>query len=816
VPSKTQLVKGGGRTSCPDYRVDSMSRIDGDPYILKFEEIGLSDIPKVGGKNASLGEMITQMSGAGIRVPNGFAVTAAAYRYYLAYNKLEDVIARTMEAHRKKELSLEETSREAVRAILDGEWPADLQEKLLTAYRELGRTRGVEEPDVAVRSSATAEDLPDASFAGQQESFLHVVGTQNLLYLCKRCFASLFTERAISYREQKGFAHQAIALSIGVQEMIRSDIGVSGTLFTLDTETGFPDLIMINAAYGLGENVVQGTVNPDEYHVYTPLLSAGKRPIIQKTLGSKEVRMVYDQGWGGRVKNTHTSFTDQHRFALTDDQILELARWAEKIAIHYKRPMDIEWALDGQNHNLYILQARPETVQSRGSKSVIKKAKLIVKDDAPLEVMIKGHPIGEGIAAGKAVVMKNVHDTRNFKPGDIIVTKETNPDWVPLMKVAGGLIADSGGRTSHAAIVSRELGLPAVIGTGNGTQSFSYGQEVTLCCEEGVGVVYRGIHPFEEQIIDIGVLATPRVPLMLNMASPEMAMHWWKLPSAGIGLARMEFIITNYLKVHPMAIAAFDGDEPPEFSVQIERLCPQFASPRQFFIETLSMGISTIAASVYPRPVIVRFSDFKTNEYANLIGGKAYEPIESNPMLGFRGASRYYDDDYRPGFELECAALKRAREELGFDNIILMIPFCRTLEEADRVLAVMAENGLRRGENGLQVYVMAEIPSNIILASDFADRFDGFSIGSNDLTQLVLGVDRDSDKLTHVFDERNPAVKSMIISLIAAAHAKGRKVGICGQAPSDYPDFAEFLLNAGIDSISLTPDSFVAACKNLS
>jgi pyruvate,water dikinase len=526
--------------------------------------------------------------------------------------------------------------------------------------------------------------------------------------------------------------------------------------------------------------------------------------------------MIYDQCWGGRVKNIPTSFTDQHRFALTDDQILELSTWAEKIAEHYDRPMDIEWALDGENENLYILQARPETVQSRREISVIKKARLIVQEDEELEVIVRGQPVGEGIVSGKAIVLKNSHDVGNFSPGDIIVAKETDPDWVPLMKEAGGLITDSGGRTSHAAIVSRELGIPAVIGTGNGTGSFSYGQEVTLCCEEGFGVVYRGIHPFEEETVDISNLAKPRVPLMLNMANPEMAMHWWKLPAAGIGLARMEFIITNHVKVHPMAVACMNDEEPPEFSSQIERLSSHYDSPAKYFIDTLSMGIATIAASVYPRPVIVRFSDFKTNEYANLIGGRSYEPVEANPMLGFRGASRYYDPAYRPGFELECAAVKRAREELGFDNITVMIPFCRTVEEADKVLAVMAENGLGRGENNLEVFVMAEIPSNIILADEFADRFDGFSIGSNDLTQLVLGVDRDSEKLTAVFDERNPAIKSMITSLIETAHRKGRKVGICGQAPSDYPDFARFLLDAGIDSISLTPDRFVTTCQHLS
>ena len=507
------------------------------PYILNFENIGIEDLPKVGGKNASLGEMISNMKESGIRVPGGFAVTAAAYRYFLDSNQLNEKISTAFEKYEKKELSLQDLSRKIGRIILDVGWPEDLEKEIVEAYHEMGKARGMEDPDVAIRSSATAEDLPDASFAGQQESFLHVVGEQNLLYLCKRCFASLFTERAISYREQKGFDYHSIALSIGVQEMIRSDIGVSGTIFTLDTETGFPDLIMINAAYGLGENVVQGTVTPDEYRVYTPLLREGKKSIIQKSLGSKEVRMVYDQSWGGRVKNVHSSYTDQHRFALNDEHVLELAHWADKIAEHYKRPMDIEWALDGETEKLYILQARPETVQSRNTSSILKKARLIIEeDDPPPEVLITGQPVGHGIASGKAVVLKNVHDAKNFTAGDIIVAKETDPDWVPLMKEAGGLITDSGGRTSHAAIVSRELGLPAVIGTGNGTGSFFYGQEVTLCCEDGLGVVYRGIHPFEEDEVDLSLLKNPSDSLDAECCQP------------GIGA---ELVETSHLRNRP-------------------------------------------------------------------------------------------------------------------------------------------------------------------------------------------------------------------------------------------------------------------------
>lgn len=794
----------------------SASGADTSTLVRTLESVGIKDISIVGGKNASLGEMISALGEKGIRVPSGFAVTAEAYREYLRFNKLEKVIDESMRKFHDKELGLSEVGPTIRHAILEGKWPENLKAAILESYRSLGLDEAGHGPDVAVRSSATAEDLPDASFAGQQESFLHVEGETNLLYMCKRCFASLFTDRAISYREQKGFDYKAIALSVGVQEMVRSDLGASGIIFTVDTETGFPEVILISAAYGLGENVVQGAVTPDEYRVFKPLLSdESKSPIISKVLGSKALRMTYDHSLGGRVHNAHTTLADQTRFALSNDQILHLARWAATIEQHYGRPMDLEWALDGETDQLFILQARPETVQSQKTQGFLTRSHILFDEGEPPEILLSGQAVGSGVVAGKAVVLRNIGEAGRCKPGDIIIAKETDPDWVPLMKIAGGLVTDTGGRTSHTAIVCRELGIPAVIGTGEATKTFFYGQEITLSCEGGKGVIYRGIHRHEETTIDLSKVPAPPIPIMLNVANPETAMLSWKLPTSGIGLARMEFIIANSIKVHPMAIATLTEDHRSDWSTKIGKMALQFETPHRFFVETLSMGIGMIAASTYPDQVIVRFSDFKTNEYANLIGGKEFEQAEPNPMLGFRGASRYYHEDYRPGFELECEAIRTVREKMGFENVTVMIPFCRTVAEADKVLAVMEECGLKRGDRSLEVYVMAEIPSNIILADQFADRFDGFSIGSNDLTQLVLGIDRDSEKLQSLFDERNEAVTTMISQLIKTAHQKGRKVGICGQAPSDHPDFARFLVDAGIDSISLNPDSVVSICQKL-
>lgn len=784
--------------------------------VLKFDEVCNTDVALVGGKNASLGEMIQQLTGAGIRVPLGFALTAHAYRTYLEHNDLNGFIEEQYGLLADKKISLEDVTRRVRRKFLAGEFPDELRTAVVEAYRDLSRKYDEEESDVAVRSSATAEDLPDASFAGQQETFLHVSGEDDLLYTCKRCFASLFTARAISYREQKGFDHLAVALSVGVQKMVRSDSGCSGVMFTLDTETGFPDVTVINAAYGLGETVVQGLVTPDEYRVFKPGLDdPGKTPILEKVLGKKEVRMVYGEKWSSRVKTINTPFHDRRKFALTDPQIVELGRWAKTIEEHYGRPMDIEWALDGESGELFVVQARPETVQSQLGKSAFKTARLLTEDPHKI---LEGQAIGSTIASGTVAILKSLADGAKFEEGQILVASMTDPDWVPLMKKAAGIITDHGGRTSHAAIVSRELGVPAVIGTGHATRELYNNQEVTLSCAEGEhGVVYRGLLDFEEEELQLEGLPETRTDLMLNIASPESAMRWWRLPAAGIGLARMEFIISNLIQIHPMALVKYEELDSIDANLKhkVREMTDHYATPSDYFVDSLAMGIAHIAASRFPKPVIVRMSDFKTNEYAKLVGGASFEPPEENPMIGFRGASRYYSDAYREGFELECRAVKKAREEIGLTNIIVMIPFCRTVDEADRVLEVMESCGLKRGDGGLQVYVMAEIPSNIILAREFAQRFDGFSIGSNDLTQLTLGIDRDSEQLAEIFDERNPAVTKMIEMLIEAAHAEGCKVGICGQGPSDHPDFAEFLVKAGIDSISLTPDRILPTIKRI-
>ena len=779
-----------------------------DSLILWFDEVTNRDVPLVGGKNASLGEMTQGLTAEGIRVPPGFALTAHAYRSYVQHNDLGELISEQYRLLAEKRLQLSDVTRIVRHRFVQGSFPDDMKLQVSEAYRELGRRHGGGDCDVAVRSSATAEDLPDASFAGQQESFLHVSGIDELLHTCKLCFASLFTERAISYREQKGFDHLAVALSVGVQMMVRSDMASAGVMFTLDTETGFRDMIVINAAYGLGETVVQGIVTPDEYRVFKPALERPETtPIVEKLLGEKEVHMVYGEKWSSRVKTVNTPLQDRRRFALRDVEILQLARWAKTIEDHYGRPMDIEWALDGESGELFIVQARPETVQSRSENQAFKTARLIEENP---KLLLEGLAIGSTIASGKVAIVESLAEARDFQQGEILVARQTDPDWVPLMKKAAGIITDHGGRTSHAAIVSRELGVPAVIGTGHATRELFKGQEVTLSCAEGEqGRVYRGLLEFEESEIDLSEIPSTKTKVMLNIASPDAAFRWWRLPADGIGLARMEFIINSMIKIHPMALVKLDEIEDSSLQRKLRLLTQHYQNPIDYFVDKLSMGIAHIAASRYPDPVIVRTSDFKSNEYAQLLGGELFEPHEANPMIGFRGASRYYSPDYREGFELECRALKKAREEIGMKNIIVMIPFCRTLEEADRVLEVMAENGLARGADGLEVYVMAEIPSNIILAREFAQRFDGFSIGSNDLTQLVLGVDRDSEQLADLFDERNPAVKAMISQLIEVAHDEDCKVGICGQGPSDHPDFAEFLVEAGIDSISLTPDSVI-------
>ncbi|HSX12216.1 MAG TPA: phosphoenolpyruvate synthase [Rhabdochlamydiaceae bacterium] len=781
-------------------------------YILWFEEVTNKDVPKVGGKNASLGEMHRFLKKEGVVVPNGFATTSEAYWDFLKTNQLDQKIFYELEKLKKHPRALHTIGKKVRSLILQGKFSEEMKMEVIKAYQKLSAQNHTKNVDVAVRSSATAEDLPNASFAGQQETYLNIRGEKELLTACKKCYASLFTDRAIIYRIEKGFAHDKVALSIGIQKMVRSDIGSAGVIFTLDTETGFRGSIIINAAFGLGENVVQGVIQPDEYMVFKPLLEKQQfTPIIKKDLGKKEKMMIYGKG-KQTTKNLTTPASKASQFVLTDKEILQLSKWALSIEKHYQKAMDIEWAKDGKSNQIFIVQARPETVQSQKRAGVFKTYKLKQKG----KVLLEGLAIGEAIATGKVQVIDSPKKIKQFKTGSILVTKATSPDWVPIMKQSAGIITDQGGSTSHAAIVSRELGLPAIVGTTRGTQILKKGQEITLSCAEGdIGHIYAGVLPFEETEIDTQSLPKVSTSIMINLASPEEAMRWWHLPVQGVGLARMEFIISNIIKIHPMALIDFDKVEDPKEKKEILTLTAGFKDKKEYFIEHLARGIARIAASQYPYPVIVRMSDFKTNEYAGLIGGKHFEPKEDNPMLGFRGASRYYNPRYRKGFGLECQAIKRAREKMGLINILTMIPFCRTLEEADKVIKVMEEEGLKRKENGLEIYVMCEIPSNVILAAEFAQRFDGFSIGSNDLTQLLLGVDRDSTILAPLFDERNEAVKKMIQEVIQVAQREKCKIGICGQAPSDYPGFAEFLVNAGINSISLNPDSVIGVIQRL-
>jgi pyruvate,water dikinase len=776
-------------------------------YVRWLQDLDSEDVPRVGGKNASLGEMLQALKEEGVRVPDGFATTADAYRAFLEANDLVEEIRAYLENLQTGSASLQETGKAIRRLFRYASFPPDISDAITDSYCQLSERYGVEEVDVAVRSSATAEDLPEASFAGQQETFLNVTGEDELLEACRKCYASLFTDRAISYREEQGFDHIQVALSAGVQKMVRSDKAGSGVMFTLDTETGFPDVVVINAAWGLGENVVQGAVTPDEYRVFKPLLDEDHLvPIIEKSLGAKEKKMVYAAGGSETTKNVDTSTRERRAFALGDDEILQLGRWAAAIEAHYGRPMDIEWAKDGGSGDLFIVQARPETVQSQKEAGAMKAYSL----DEEGKVLVSGLAIGEAIASGKALVIQSAEEMDRFEENAILVTGMTDPDWVPIMKQARGIVTDLGGRTSHAAIVSRELGVPAVVGTGDATGTLDDGQEITISCAEGeVGYIYEGALEFQETTIDLKEVPDTEMRIMMNIASPDAAFRWWRLPCEGIGLARMEFIINNVIQIHPLALVHYQELEDQHLRDRIAKLTRDYKDKAQYFVDHLARGIAKIAASQYPEPVIVRMSDFKTNEYAELIGGELYEPDEENPMLGFRGASRYYSEQYQPGFALECQALKQVRETLGLRNVVVMIPFCRTLEEAGEVLEVMAGNGLKRGENGLEVYVMIEIPSNVILAQEFAQRFDGFSIGSNDLTQLTLGVDRDSARLADIFDERNEAVKRLIAELIEKAHRAETYVGICGQAPSDYPEFAAFLVRAGIDSISLNPDSVV-------
>ncbi len=775
--------------------------------IIWFSDEGSSEVAQLGGKNASLGEMTRKMREQGIPVPKGFAVTAEAYWEFLDANNLRQSIGEHLQAIKEQKLSLVASAKQIRQLIAGAQFPPALVKAIVTAYHKLCDCAHQADVDVAVRSSATAEDLPEASFAGQQESFLNIRGEKNLLNAIRRCLASLFTDRAIVYRENHGFDHMKVALSVGVQRMVHSDRGSAGVMFSIDTETGFPETVLISGSWGLGEAVVQGIVEPDEYVVFKPLLQQTElAPIIEKTLGKKEKKIIYAKGGKKTTRSINTPTEDRARFVLANDEILKLARWAVAIESHYGRPMDIEWAKDGDSDELFIVQARPETVQSRKEAGSLKTYALKQKG----ERLLTGLAIGDAIATGTVCRLKSPAEIAKFKSGSILVTETTDPDWMPIMKRAAAIITDHGGRTSHAAIVSRELGLPAIVGTSNATTILASGRDVTTSCAEGdTGYVYDGTASFEVHDLALEHIAPTRTKVMLNMANPAAAMRWWRLPADGIGLARMEFIIDNIVKIHPMALVKFAELKDVAAQRRIATLTQGFEDKEQYFVDTLAFGIARIAASRYPNPVIVRMSDFKTNEYAQLIGGKQFEPQEANPMLGWRGASRYYSEGYREGFALECRAIHKVREEIGLRNVIVMIPFCRTLEEAEKTLQVMADNGLRRGENGLQVYVMCEIPSNVILAEQFAERFDGFSIGSNDLTQLTLGVDRDSERLAPLFNEQDEAVTTLIASVIRSAHKLNRKVGLCGQAPSDHPEFAEFLVHSMIDSISVSPDSFV-------
>jgi pyruvate,water dikinase len=802
-----------------------------EAFILWFEEVGIADIPLVGGKNASLGEMIQQLVPKGVNVPTGFATTAHAYRYFIKKALLEERLRQLFSDLDVEDVTnLRERGRQARALILNTPFPQELESAIAQAYLKLCERYGdgaefcdrlapedreecrrvSSDTDVAVRSSATAEDLPDASFAGQQETYLNVHGVKSVLEACHRCFASLFTDRAISYRTIKGFDHFNVALSVGVQKMVRSDLASSGVMFSIDTETGFKNAAPITAAYGLGENVVQGAVNPDEYFVFKPTLQQGYRPILEKRLGSKEIKMVYDVGGGKLTKNVPVPESERRKYAITEDEILTLAKWACIIEDHYSQvrdtytPMDIEWAKDGMTGELFIVQARPETVQSQKSGSILKTYKL----QGASEVLSTGRAVGEAIGQGRARVILDVHKIAEFQPGEVLITNKTDPDWEPIMKKASAIVTNQGGRTCHAAIIAREMGIPAIVGCGNATGVLTTGQEVTVCCAEGEeGRVYQGLLPFEVQETELENLPRTRTQILMNVGNPEEAFGLSSIPCDGVGLARLEFIIANHIKAHPLALMHFDELEDPSVKREIAELTALYPHKPDFFVDKLAQGVGAIAAAFYPKPVVVRMSDFKSNEYANLLGGKQFEPKEENPMIGWRGASRYYDEKYRAAYGLECKALKRVRDEMGLTNLIPMIPFCRTPDEGRKVLAEMEKYGLKRGENGLQVYVMCEIPNNVILAEQFSQVFDGFSIGSNDLTQLTLGLDRDSALVAHLFDERNEGVKEMVRQVIEKAKKHGRKVGICGQAPSDYPEFARFLVELGIDSISLNPDS---------
>ncbi len=778
-------------------------------FILWFDELGIEDVPLVGGKNASLGEMYRLLAPKGVSIPNGFAVTAYAYHYIIEKAGIKPHIQQILKGLDTQNVSdLAERGHKVRELIRTADFPEELRMEIIASYHKLCRHYG-QKTDVAVRSSATAEDLPDASFAGQQETYLNIRGESELINACKNCFASLFTNRAISYRVDKGFDHFSIGLSIGVQKMVRSDKACSGVMFSIDTETGFQNAVFITAAYGLGETVVQGAVNPDEYYVFKPTLKQGYKSIISKRVGEKKIKMIYSDKVQQTTKTVAVTEEDKKKYVLTNDEILTLAKWACIIEDHYTKkaghfkPMDMEWAKDGVLNKLFIVQARPETVHSQHDVTKLKEYKL----GKTGKVVVTGKAVGEMIGQGVAAIIKDVRDISQFKKGQVLVTEMTDPDWEPIMKIAGAIVTNSGGRTCHASIVSRELGVPCVVGTNNATEKIKHGQKVTVDCSGGEeGIIYDGLLPIKVIIIDLKKIPQTKTKIMMNLAAPEQAFDKSFLPNSGVGLARQEFIINSYIKVHPKALIHFKELTDEKLRAQIEEITYNYADKKEFFIDKLSQGIATIGAAFYPHDVIVRMSDFKSNEYANLIGGHLYEPKEDNPMIGWRGASRYYTD-YREAFELECLAVRRVREVMGLTNVKVMIPFCRTIEEGKKVLEVMKKQGLVQGKNGLHVYVMCEIPSNVILAEEFLEIFDGFSIGSNDLTQLTLGVDRDSALVAHVYSESNEAVKLLIKRVVHVANKMKKHIGFCGQAPSDDIEFAKFLVECRIESISLNPDS---------
>ncbi len=796
-----------------------MGQANDEKFILWFDEIGIEDVPLVGGKNASLGEMYQHLTSKGIAVPHGFAITAYAYRYLLkeagVEQQIRDVLA---DLDTEDMANLAERGQKCRDIIRNAEFPPELRDAIIEAYKKMEEEYG-KNVAVAVRSSATAEDLPDASFAGQQETYLNISGYDNIIENCRKCFASLFTNRAISYRQHQGFGQFDVYLSITIQKMVRSDSACSCVMFSIDTESGFEDAVFITGAWGLGENVVQGAVNPDEYYVFKPTLKEGKRPIVGKKLGSKEIKMIYNDDPNAEepVKNIDTTEEERQSYVISDDEILQLARWACIIEEHYGKGMDIEWAKDGDGKEvgtgeLFIVQARPETVHSQANKGAMETYKLLEKG----KVLVEGLAVGAKIGQGVAHCIDDVKDIGTFRKGEVLVTDMTDPDWEPIMTIAGAIVTNRGGRTCHAAIISRELGIPCVIGTGNGTECIQTGQEVTVSSAEGeTGYVYEGLLKFEVERLDLGNLPKTKTKIMMNLAIPEKAFTECQIPNDGVGLAREEFIINSHIGIHPLALYNYEelknSSDPEEQAIarEIDARTGAYKDKKQFFIDKVAEGVGRIAAGFYPKDVIVRLSDFKSNEYANLLGGTLYEPEEENPMIGWRGASRYYDPKYRPAFELECQGLLKARNDMGLTNIKLMVPFCRTPEEGKKVIEVMRDCGLVQGENGLELYVMCEIPSNVISADAFADIFDGFSIGSNDLTQLTYGLDRDSGLIAGIADERDESVKEMIRMVIKTAKRRERKIGICGQGPSDFPEFATFLVELGIDSMSLIPDTAV-------